>query len=785
MLDRDFLSHIQPVVNKIRNCGYSIWIFILYRLFNRFIVRTYFFADEYFQSIEVAHYWVFGYGHLTWEWEPCIALRSVLHPFFFAILFYILKILHLDYPILVLYVPKIFQAVCAAFCDLGVLKMITLWYDHLYKTDSKHDSELICNILVYHLLCWFHFFTICRTSSNAFECVLVVWGVYFLSKNYSPIRTKNKASREILDLTKSNMKGRDSAENCTEDTTKESEKEQFLVDKSEGILLTELKQNSTSDKVGIRKRKEGIEMDQTYNSSSTEVTETNRSNFDVVDESKMLREQIPKCTDNEFLNQKEIKSQHIQNLLCSFICSSLCSVIKPNSVVFWLAIYFFYVLKSFNKDSTLSFKEVIKIGMTYVVLFILASTAIDSYYYGHITFTFYNFFQFNMLGEASTYFGASPFYYYITHTLCLIYLTFVPFTLYSVVYAFTCLTKKDIRCQDVLSRIDVGCFIALFCELVALSVSKHKEQKMMTGYVPCFTILTILFLNKFRLYLENSHGEEEKDNDNNKIENKKMDKTSMDTEDKDNSDVHNESEDRSKNQSQTLTPNERRSRNRKYFNIFVNIHFVVQILSIILSSFFIQGAPEKISTYFRNLKLDNTTTKDEDISLFSLSCYDFPLYSHIHRKYKIGFLDCSPVVKDGVPLKHWRQIIYDENFGSTFYNLFDKTQSSTPNYIEPYIFPEHGVHWFGSTHFNSRKNFHFGFRKIDFSCLYYRIFTPLHGELPDYIITDSSKLKALASFFNQFNYRLVGKPFFHNLELEEVEGKKKFFINSMHIFKKE
>lgn len=82
MLDRDFLSHIQPVVNKIRNCGYSIWIFILYRLFNRFIVRTYFFADEYFQSIEVAHYWVFGYGHLTWEWEPCIALRSVLHPFF-------------------------------------------------------------------------------------------------------------------------------------------------------------------------------------------------------------------------------------------------------------------------------------------------------------------------------------------------------------------------------------------------------------------------------------------------------------------------------------------------------------------------------------------------------------------------------------------------------------------------------------------------------------------------------------------------------------------------------
>ena len=30
--------------------------------------QTFFQPDEYFQSLEVAHHLVFGYGHLTWEW---------------------------------------------------------------------------------------------------------------------------------------------------------------------------------------------------------------------------------------------------------------------------------------------------------------------------------------------------------------------------------------------------------------------------------------------------------------------------------------------------------------------------------------------------------------------------------------------------------------------------------------------------------------------------------------------------------------------------------------------
>src|SRR5882762_4658639 len=42
--------------------------------------RTFFQPDEYFQSLEVAHRVVFGYGALTWEWLSPRPIRSILYP---------------------------------------------------------------------------------------------------------------------------------------------------------------------------------------------------------------------------------------------------------------------------------------------------------------------------------------------------------------------------------------------------------------------------------------------------------------------------------------------------------------------------------------------------------------------------------------------------------------------------------------------------------------------------------------------------------------------------------
>ena len=58
--------------------------------------RTFFQPDEYFQSLEVAHHAVFGYGHLTWEWLAPRPIRSVLYPALNIPAYWLLKTLELD-----------------------------------------------------------------------------------------------------------------------------------------------------------------------------------------------------------------------------------------------------------------------------------------------------------------------------------------------------------------------------------------------------------------------------------------------------------------------------------------------------------------------------------------------------------------------------------------------------------------------------------------------------------------------------------------------------------------
>ena len=53
--------------------------------------RTFFQPDEYFQALEPAHYVVFGYGHLTWEWRIPTPIRSIIYPGLNIPLFWFLK----------------------------------------------------------------------------------------------------------------------------------------------------------------------------------------------------------------------------------------------------------------------------------------------------------------------------------------------------------------------------------------------------------------------------------------------------------------------------------------------------------------------------------------------------------------------------------------------------------------------------------------------------------------------------------------------------------------------
>ena len=72
-----------------------VGIFI-YRIALALLTRSIFQPDEFFQSLEVAHNIVFGYGKLTWEWQPGVAIRSIVYPALYVPVYQILRVTGLD-----------------------------------------------------------------------------------------------------------------------------------------------------------------------------------------------------------------------------------------------------------------------------------------------------------------------------------------------------------------------------------------------------------------------------------------------------------------------------------------------------------------------------------------------------------------------------------------------------------------------------------------------------------------------------------------------------------------
>ena len=77
------------------NRKHIIGIFV-YRIALALLTCSIFQPDEFFQSLEVAHNVVFGYGKLTWEWQPNIAIRSIIYPTLYASVYWILRVTGLD-----------------------------------------------------------------------------------------------------------------------------------------------------------------------------------------------------------------------------------------------------------------------------------------------------------------------------------------------------------------------------------------------------------------------------------------------------------------------------------------------------------------------------------------------------------------------------------------------------------------------------------------------------------------------------------------------------------------
>ena len=76
--------------------GTAVAVALTWRITLAIFTCTFFQPDEFYQSLEVAHRAVFGYGHLTWEWASTPPIRSPFFPSLYMPIYWIIKVMNLD-----------------------------------------------------------------------------------------------------------------------------------------------------------------------------------------------------------------------------------------------------------------------------------------------------------------------------------------------------------------------------------------------------------------------------------------------------------------------------------------------------------------------------------------------------------------------------------------------------------------------------------------------------------------------------------------------------------------
>ncbi|XP_042332394.1 GPI mannosyltransferase 3 isoform X2 [Sceloporus undulatus] len=157
---------------------------IAVRLLNCSLVQTSFVPDEYWQSLEVAHRMVFNYGFLTWEWAE--GLRSHLYPLLFASVYKGLHLLQEDNVQLLIWLPRIVQALLAAVADVKLYSLVK----------QLDNTEAAKWVYFCQLSSWFTWYCCTRTLTNTMETVLTT-----LALSYYPMEgTKMGSSLHYLTL---------------------------------------------------------------------------------------------------------------------------------------------------------------------------------------------------------------------------------------------------------------------------------------------------------------------------------------------------------------------------------------------------------------------------------------------------------------------------------------------------------------------------------------------------------------------------------------------------------
>ncbi|CDO73566.1 Glycosyltransferase Family 22 protein [Trametes cinnabarina] len=137
---------------------------------------TFFQPDEYYQSLEVAHHLVFGYGQLTWEWLAPKPIRSIVYPALNVPIYWLLKSIHLDGTAALIWGPKLLHGVLAACTDVWLMRL----------TRRLIGERYVNAALFFSLTSFFHGLSLSRSISNSAETSLTTVALsYFPWDTYS------------------------------------------------------------------------------------------------------------------------------------------------------------------------------------------------------------------------------------------------------------------------------------------------------------------------------------------------------------------------------------------------------------------------------------------------------------------------------------------------------------------------------------------------------------------------------------------------------------------------
>ena len=153
---------------------YSTALALVIRVTIALATRTFFQPDEYFQGLEPAHFLVFGYGDLTWEWTSKPPIRSIIYPALNIPIYWLLKVFRLDGTSLLvrchfsgchsrlthetkIAAPKVLHGLMAAGTDIWVWELsrrtlgqshvpATVSVDHLLRAISNVENSLVFSL---------------------------------------------------------------------------------------------------------------------------------------------------------------------------------------------------------------------------------------------------------------------------------------------------------------------------------------------------------------------------------------------------------------------------------------------------------------------------------------------------------------------------------------------------------------------------------------------------------------------------------------------------------------